>query len=453
MPANRATAIVLFGPSLRLQDNSALNAAFQQGYKVIPLFCFTPEQAYPKKNAYFAAPAFGFMCETLRELAGPNGPLLLAAGDTIRILGSIVRAPSRAVSAVFENIDVTPYARERSKRIQAFAKKAGILYSGHEDVDIIRVSDEGLRENGEPYRVFTAYYNNLIKTYEVRKPFTLTGEFVSIPISKEFELSHATLDKFIATYVLPEASVHGGRKEAMKRLRKLSSVLPGYGKDRDIPSKEHGTSRLSAAISFGVLSVREVAWKSFDTLGGPKENPFFRELVFRSFYYHNTYHGFTPNPAFDLVPYRKTSREWNAFLRGESGFPIVDAAVRCLYRTGFMHGRLRMIVATFVVRGLGIWWRVGERWFANHLIDYDPTSNGLGGWQWANSSGPSAPPYFRVIVPDIQTKRFDPDREFIKKWLPADYDFLPVIDYATRVRESTAAIKAAMRTRGLSKEV
>ena len=264
---------------------------------------------------------------------------------------------------------------------------------------------------------------------------------------------------------LPDIAVHGGRRAAEARLKALPLLLARYAVDRDIPAKA-ATSQLSAYLRFGVVSPREVVHAVLQATRGDVQHGMIRELIWRSFYYHHMWH--QPallhrayNAAFEGFPSKRDSPHFRAFQQARTGFPLIDAGVRQLLQTGWCHNRVRMMLATFVVRGLGIYWKVGERWMATHLVDYDVVSNAMG-WQWGLAAAPSSQPYFRTMSPWAQTERFDKDAAYVKQWLPelrslaskdirgwhkrsdpvvgVDYP-LPLYDWATRVKEAHAAYK------------
>lgn len=449
-------AVVLFTRSLRLEDNSALNAAARAGRPILPVFVFTPEQADPAKNEHFSRAAFQYMVETLDELDDDigrwgGGRLYTFAGDTIAVLESIRRklGGGGGVAALYENLDVTPYARARSERLRAWAAEHGVEYVGVEDVDLVRM-DQGRMAAGTMYSVFTAYWRNLV-AHELPclKPMTVAtlkkktaggagggggggGGVWATPgalaanagvVARMWRRAAvpARAPMVPADYVNP-----GGRREAVRRLEAYVAAgkVREYREARDFPARP-ATTRLSAALRFGVLSVREVAWAAAEAEGGRWDGGLIQELVWRSFYYHwmserpalleTSFHA-----AYDGVPWRvtrETDAAFQRFARAETGFPIIDAGVRELVATGWSHNRIRMMLATFVVKGLRADWRIGERWMARLLRDHDVVSNTMG-WQWGHSAAPSAQPYFRVMSPWAQGARFDADAAYIKRWVP-----------------------------------
>ena len=444
-------AVFLFTRGLRLADNTALNAAAAAGAPILPIFVFTPEQAEPAKNKYFSATAFQFMVESLSELDGElrarGSRLHCFAGDTVDVLSAL--AGARGVGAVYENADITPYARERSRRVAAWCAANGATYRGVAgDHDLIPM-DAGRMKDGAMYSVFTAYWRNAIAT-ELPCAKPTTARALSAAAAWAPALSDDALRGFgpmsadalaarasAAGAPPPEDYVNpGGRREALRRLKSFVAAggVAGYRDARDTPGRA-GTSRLGAAIRFGVVSVRECAWAAAnsegDAKGGAKwDGAFVQELTWRSFYYHwmwerpalleRAFH-----EAYDGVAWRDVARpvadggareEWRAFLRGRTGFPLVDAGVRELGATGYSHNRVRMLLATFVVKGMRVDWRIGERWMARLLRDHDVVSNCMG-WQWGSSAAPSAQPYFRVMSPWAQSARFDADGAYVHRWV------------------------------------
>jgi len=451
------TSVFLFTRGLRLADNTALNAAAAAGAPILPIFVFTPEQAEPAKNKYFSATAFQFMVESLSELDGDlrarGSRLHCFSGDTVDVLGALAGALTGAfagVAAVYENADITPYARERSRRVAAWCAANGAEYRGVAgDHDLIPM-DAGRMSNGAMYSVFTAYWRNAVSKFPAAKPTTaralsaaaawapaLADEALGAIGPMSADALRERADAAGAAAPPPEDYVNpGGRREALRRLRRFVAAggVAGYRDYRDVPGRA-GTSRLGAAIRFGVVSVRECAWAAANSEGGAKggakwDGAFVQELTWRSFYYHwmwerpalleRAFH-----EAYDGVAWRDVARpvadggareEWRAFLRGRTGFPLVDAGVRELGATGWCHNRVRMLLATFVVKGMRVDWRIGERWMARLLRDHDVVSNCMG-WQWGSSAAPSAQPYFRVMSPWAQSARFDADGAYVHRWV------------------------------------
>jgi deoxyribodipyrimidine photo-lyase len=247
--------------------------------------------------------------------------------------------------------------------------------------------------------------------------------FNSKTLSSEQE--HETVFGEILKTSNPKLFRKGGRKEALKILNKISK-LKNYGEDRDIPAKQ-GTSGLSAHHKFGTVSVRETFWAAREQF--ELTHPFISQLYWRDFFHHIAFHfpkvfGHAFQEKFEDVEWDEDEERFAAWCEGRTGFPIVDAAMRELNTTGYMHNRCRMIVASFLVKDLLLDWRKGERYFATQLVDYDPCVNN-GSWQWAASTGCDAQPYFRIFNPWRQQIRFDPDAEYIKKWVPELKDVDP----------------------------
>ena len=441
------TSVFLFTRGLRLADNTALNAAAAAGAPILPIFVFTPEQADSAKNKYFSATAFQFMVESLSELDGDlrarGSRLHCFSGDTVDVLGALAGALTGGVAAVYENADITPYARERSQRIAAWCAANGAEYRGVAgDHDLIPM-DAGSMSNGAMYSVFTAYWRNAVASvFPAAKPTTaraLSAAATWAPALSDGALgafgpmsSDALRARAGAAPAPPEDYVNpGGRREALRRLRRFVAAggVAGYRDARDVPGRA-GTSRMGAAIRFGVVSVRECAHAAANSEGGAWDGTFIQELTWRSFYYHwmwerpalleRAFH-----EAYDGVAWRDVARpvadggareEWRAFLRGRTGFPLVDAGVSELNATGYCHNRVRMLLATFVVKGMRVDWRIGERWMARLLRDHDVVSNCMG-WQWGSSAAPSAQPYFRVMSPWAQSARFDADAAYVHRWV------------------------------------
>lgn len=432
-------AIVVLSRNLRLTDNGALNAAWDAGYAVAPIYVFPEEPAY-------GPAATQFLCETLAELHKNTGGALTIS--RVDFLGSVKNlAKTTGAVAVYEQLDVYPAARDRSRLLREWCISEGLEYVCIDDIDLIGI-DEGLLADNKMYEVFTAYWRNAIARYApFPKPRTASGKFAKVL---------AKLPKFPDYQASDAVIVRGGRVAAEEKLKNARKIAKDYDKMRDFPAFD-GTTMLSAYIQFGVVSPREVV----AAIGGDAKSGFVRELIWRSFYYHWAWtqpailtraHKFE---GLKLPKIQPAKTAWKAFTEGRTGFPIVDAGVRQLKATGWCHNRVRMMLSTFVCRGLGVYWRDGERWMAEQLVDYDQVSNCMG-WQWGLAGAPSSQPYFRTMSPWAQVERFDPDCEYIKKWIPelrsvepkiirkwnanADYP-APLFDWGERVKIVHAAYK------------
>jgi len=306
------------------------------------------------------------------------------------------------INAVFAGRDYEPYAIQRDEAIEQFLLKSGISFFRIKD-QVIFEEGEILKPDSRPYTVFTPYKNRwLIKLRE-----NLPGTFTD----KAEKLNNY----YSCDYPFPQIQDFGFRKSSIRVRPYDLSVISDYHKYRDIPSADK-TSYLSPHLRFGTIGIRKIAKKALD------ENIIFlNELIWREFFMQILYHfpgAVTGNfkPVYDFIEWRNDEKEFLRWCNGETGYPIVDAGMRQLNKTGYMHNRVRMITAGFLCKHLLIDWRWGEAYFAQKLLDYELSSNN-GNWQWAAGTGCDAAPYFRIFNPETQQKKFDPKEEYIKKWI------------------------------------
>jgi len=401
-------SLFIFRRDLRVEDNTALISALKSSKLVIPAFIFTPEQI--EKNSFRSDHCLKFMLESLEDL---DGQLRKKGGHLYYFEGKVEEILSQSISklkieAVFVNRDYTPYSRERDKKIERMCEKSDIPFFSFDDA-LLHPPEETLKKDGKPYTVFTPYFRNA------------SLEKVLPPVGNSHtNYFHGTIS--FSSKMIPKPKVEndliGGRSEALKILKKLSAFAE-YGVNRDFPAEEYST-HLSAYLKFTVCSPREVYAAILHHLG--KHHELIRALYWRdfftgiAFFFPHVFEG-AFHSKFDKLKWSDDKKAFKRWCEGTTGFPIVDAGMREMNETGFMHNRVRMIAASFLVKDLHIDWRWGERYFAQTLIDYDPAVNN-GNWQWVASTGCDAQPYFRIFNPWRQQKRFDPDCIYIKKWIP-----------------------------------
>jgi len=403
------TTLFIFRRDLRLPDNTGLNQARRLSKQVIPCFIFDPQQIQP--HPYQSKPALHFMLQTLenlqQQLNNANGQLVLAQGAPETVIYQWIQ--QYKIEAVFVNRDYTPFSRQRDEKIAKQCQQLGVAFYSVADA-LLNEPEQCLKFDQTPYKVFTAFYNNA-KQYPIALPQPLAaGQFLTVA-------STLTLSQFSGDFSYCAAQ-HGGRQYALEQLAKLTHCQD-YAEKRDFPA-DNSTSQLSAHLKFGSCSIREAYYQVFETLGS--EHPLIRQFYWRDFFTHLAYHfpfvfGQSFLPAFADLPWENNPSFFQRWTTGSTGFPIVDAGMRELNATGFMHNRVRMIVASFLVKDLHIDWRWGERYFAQKLMDYDPCLNN-GNWQWAASTGCDAQPYFRIFNPWLQQQKFDPAGIYLYRWLP-----------------------------------
>jgi len=401
------TSLFLFRRDLRLTDNTALNAALRSSVQVIAGFVLDDRQIQP--HPYQSQPALQFMRESLSDLAiqckAINAELNVFQGLPSQVIEDIYK--QHAIQAVFFNRDYSPFSRQRDYEIGLVCQRLGIALHILPDA-LLTEPEQAVKHDGTAYKVFTAFYNNA-KQIPVALPEAMqAGSFLTVR-------TNATLETLSSA---EKSVVHGGREAGLARLEKLSGCAD-YAVQRDFPALS-ATSQLSPHLKFGTVSVREAYHAVMHQLGD--EHPLLRQLYWRDFLTHIAYHfpnvfGHAFIDKFDTLVWDNDRDKFQAWADGKTGFPIVDAGMRELNTTGFMHNRVRMITASFLVKDLHISWRWGERYFAQHLVDYDPCVNN-GNWQWAASTGCDAQPYFRIFNPWLQQQKFDPQGDYLYQWLP-----------------------------------
>jgi deoxyribodipyrimidine photo-lyase len=410
--------IHIFHRDFRLYDNTALYELSKKCEQIILVFIFDPIQINPKKNEYFSSNSVQFMIESLQDLDNDlhkrfNSSLLLFHGDTITILKHIYSKWQFDVLSM--NMDYTPFAKKRDNQILKWSQshKIDTIYSDDICLHPIRSILTG---NGEVYKVFTPYFRTASKIAvrkterEPYKKVTFVDDIKSNEIIS-FKDAHKYYKKNDKVYI------RGGRKDALKILNNLKD-FKNYSDERDYPAI-HSTM-LSAYNKFGCISIRELHESILDKLG--KNNKLYTQLYWRDFYYNIAYeYGYVFGSAFrekyNNLEWENDEDLFEKWTKGETGVPIIDAGMKQLNTTGFMHNRLRMMVSMYLTKDLLIDWRWGEKYFATQLIDYDPAQNN-GGWQWSASTGTDSQPYFRIFNPYTMTGKVDPDGEYIKTWLP-----------------------------------
>lgn len=403
---------MLFHRDLRLTDNTALTAAVKSG-KVLPVFIFPPEQI-KQDNPYFSHPAVQFMCESLEELDADlrslGTKLHMYKGQNVATLSSLHK--KIPFTAVYSNEDRSVYAVKRDEEIKRWCEKMGIEFVATEDYDLVG-KDEGMLPDGRPYTVLSQYFARFKKDLKVRTP-----ERVRFKPDMFAEVDGGIVNLKSLYTPTEQIAQRGGRSKALSILKKLT-IFKKYAVERDYPALNR-TTKLSAHLKFGTVSVREV----YHALKRVGNWDIIRELVFRSFYVKIYTHdaslqrGKAYRAMDKHIPWHKNKREWDAWRTGTTGYPLCDAGMRQLAAEAWVHNRVRMLVASVPTRYLLLNWRDCAQYFYTHLVDADIFSN-TAGWQWSSGVGPDAAPYFRAPMnPFIQSKKFDKDAEYIKKWIP-----------------------------------
>ncbi|GAA4447564.1 deoxyribodipyrimidine photo-lyase [Nibrella saemangeumensis] len=413
-------SIVWLRRDLRLHDQAALYHGLKSGHPVIPLFIFDRLILDPLEDRSDRRVAFIYkQIVYLREqLAQMGVPMLVRYGRPVDVWKQLLE--EYPVAQVFTNHDYEIYAKERDIIIRNLLHDRGIGFHTSKDQAIFD-REEVLTGNKTPYTVFTPYSR---RWHQQLNDFSLksypTGKYVA-NFCKAAPLPLPTLQEMGFEPV----------NESFPRPAVDEALLKAYQKMRDYPART-GTSELGIHLRFGTISIRELARQARET-----SHTFLNELCWRDFYFqvlhhfpHVERHSF--RREYDNIPWRNNEEEFERWCTGQTGYPLVDAGMRQLNATGWMHNRVRMITASFLCKHLLIDWRWGEAYFARKLRDYDLSANN-GGWQWAAGSGTDAAPYFRVFNPTLQAQKFDPKGEYIRKWIP-EFNSLsypaPMVDHA-----------------------
>jgi deoxyribodipyrimidine photo-lyase len=412
-------SIFWFRRDLRLEDNAGLMAALQSGNQVVPLFIF--DQTILSKLEVMD-PRLNFIHEQLKklnlQLAPYESSLQCEIGEPLDIWLNLIAQLN--ISAVYANQDYEPYAMDRDKNIKALLSEHGIPFITTKDQVIFEGKDI-LKADGTPYTVFTPYKNQWLAHFNPSLVQVGTPHFKIFCKQKK---------------PLPSLNQIGFQESSIKVRPYDLSEIDDYASNRDVPSSD-GTSYLSPHLRFGTVGVRQLIAKL-----KPKDSIFLSELIWREFFMQILYHFpqvVTSNfkRKYDGITWRNDEAEFEKWCQGKTGYPMVDAGMRQLNETGYMHNRVRMVTASFLCKHLLIDWRWGETYFAQKLLDFELSSNN-GNWQWSAGTGCDAAPYFRVFNLTSQQEKFDPKGEYIKKWLPElnSFDYpTPMVDHQqARVR-------------------
>jgi deoxyribodipyrimidine photo-lyase len=426
-------SIFWFRRDLRLYDNTALYYAIQENYPVLPLFIFDSEILDDLKDKSDARVNFihDQLIDINRQLNKIGSGLLVKQGKPEEVYKSLIEEYN--IESVFANRDYEPYALERDQKIDNILQNKGIGFYDFKD-QVIFEKDEILTGDNQPYKVFTPFKNKWLEKLE-------SGHIhpYKIILSKE--------NFYQKNPELPSLEDIGFQKSDIVIPPKEydKSTIKKYDQERDFPAK-NGTSRLGIHLRFGTISIREAV-----TYAQKLNETWLNELIWRDFYsmiLANFPH--VVNKAFkakyDTIPWRNSKEDFQKWCDGKTGYPIVDAGMRELNETGYMHNRVRMITASFLTKHLLIDWRWGEAYFAEKLLDYELASNN-GGWQWAAGTGTDAQPYFRIFNPYSQTDKFDKNKAYIKKWVPevnsSDYPE-PMVDHKVARQRALDTYKSAL---------
>lgn len=431
----KAVNIFWFRRDLRLHDNAALYHALKAGLPVVPIFIFDKNILDKLEDKTDRRVEFIYLAiENIQQQ-------LVKMGSSLEVFYDV---PENAfqelttrykIEAVFANGDYEHYAQVRDESIAKLLKKNGASLKLYKD-QVIFEKDEVTKADGKPYTVFTPYS----KQWRARLNDFYQSTY---PTEKYFEHFHSQRAKKI-----PSLSSMGfeAAGKPFPSVEPDEGLIKRYDKQRDFPAK--GTSRMGVHLRFGTVSIRELVQTAVSL-----NAVYLNELIWRDFYHMILWQfpqvgrGHAFRPEYEMIPWRNNEKEFERWCNGTTGYPIVDAGMRELNETGFMHNRVRMITASFLTKHLLIDWRWGEAYFAQKLLDFDLASNN-GGWQWAAGSGCDAAPYFRIFNPALQTKKFDPNLEYVRRWVPEFQEFnypKPVIEHEFARKRCLEVYKGALR--------
>ncbi len=428
-----------FRRDLRLKDNTglyhALKMAQKEGLKVLPIFIF--DQMILDKLEDKADRRVDFIHRTITELQSElnsKGKSMWVYYGTPDAAFEVLNKQYQ-IKAVFTNKDYEQYGIQRDRSISSQLIKSQISFHSFKD-QVIFEQAEVTKDDGKPYTVFTPYSRKWKAAWEANPP--------------KMSPSEKGVEYFFDSKPLPIPSLNDMGFEPtdleVPPKKWKEATVKNYTTQRDFPAIEGGTSHLGLHLRFGTISIRQLALETASL-----NTTYLNELIWRDFYQMILWHfphvaeGKSFRAQYDLIEWRNNEKEFEAWCQGQTGYPIVDAGMRELNATGFMHNRVRMIVASFLTKHLLIDWRWGEAYFAQKLLDFDFAANN-GGWQWASGSGCDAAPYFRVFNPRLQTEKFDKQLQYIRKWVPEldslSYPKPIVVHEEARVRVLAAYSKA-----------
>ncbi|MEP6615857.1 MAG: deoxyribodipyrimidine photo-lyase [Ginsengibacter sp.] len=412
--------IFWFRRDLRLEDNAAFYHALSADLPVVPVFIFDKIILDGLDNK--CDPRVDFIHRVItgiqKQLAGKKSALEIYYGNPVEIFQILLS--KYQVEKVFTNHDYEPYAIQRDEQVGKILVSSGINFLTFKD-HVILEKDEILKDDGKPYTVFTPYS---------RKWRSKLNSFYLRPYPVKKYISNLFIQPALKVPAL-ESMGFEPASISYPSLHDTDDIIKKYAAQRNFPAV-NGTSKLGIHLRFGTISIRALTKKAMQL-----DEVFLNELIWREFY-QSILHHFPRigrhqcfKAEYENIQWRNNEDEFARWCSGETGYPIVDAGMRELNLTGFMHNRVRMVVASFLSKHLLIDWRWGEAYFASKLLDFELASNN-GGWQWAAGSGCDAAPYFRIFNPYLQTKKFDPELKYIKKWVPEFQEFSypsPIVDH------------------------
>lgn len=418
--------IYLFTNDLRLHDNLGFNHALEDAKKnqklsdVIPLYIHQPHSPWPTQGA-----AAWWLHHSLKSLAADlnniGGELCLRQGHILKTIKNIITTCDGNIEGVYFSRAYDPISIEQQQAIFDWCKQQAIVckrFAG----SLLFEPETIQTQQGSYFKVFTPFYRNC-KTQIIHSSHPLKKIQLTIQTLHSDDLNNLNLLPQKPNWASSFSQQwHPGTTGAHRQLQTaIDNAIAHYKDQRDIPSID-GTSKLSPHLRFGEITPRQIFQTVSAQLSPEDAEPFLRQIFWREFNHHLLFH--VPRilnspfkPLFENFPWQKNNEYLKKWQQGKTGYPIVDAGMRQLWQTGWMHNRVRMIVASFLTKHLGIHWHAGATWFWDTLVDAD-LANNSGGWQWVAGCGADAAPYFRIFNPIIQGERFDPNGDYIKRWVP-----------------------------------
>ena len=426
-------SVFWFRRDLRLDDNLGLNAALSSGLKVIPIFIFDTEIINKlEKNDLRIKMIHAALVKLNDAMLGNRCNVGMYLGNPKAVFESLLK--KYKIKSVYTNRDYEPYALERDKSIKSFLEKKNVTYKSFKD-QVIFEKDEVVKDDGNPYKVYTPYSRKWIETLNARGFETCKSE-TKLNSLASLELPYLTLKEI----------GFDEKKFDIPLFNIDFKTIEKYEETRNFPYL-NSTSRIGAHLRFGFVSIRKLVEKALKN----SNKTYLKELIWREFFMQILWHfPYTKEksfkPKYDSIKWLNNDEEFKKWCEGNTGYPLVDAGMRELNQTGFMHNRVRMLVGSFLCKHLLIDWRWGEKYFAKKLLDYEMSSN-VGNWQWVAGCGVDASPYFRIFNPKEQIKKFDKDFKYIKKWVPEFQSSLypkEIIDHKFARNRCLETFKAAV---------
>ncbi len=409
-------SVFIFRRDFRIIDNLGFLKCYEESDEVLPIFIFTPEQANPNQNQYFSSKCFTFLVDGLKDLdkylKKLKTRLYIFYDDNVDCLKKIKREYD--YDRIYTNIDYTPYAKKRDKDINEYCEENNIELVGVEDY-LLYPMGTIKKNDGGVYQKYTPFKNTAIKMTP-EKPSSKKKFNASKFVKKS--ISH-TIDWDRVSNQMEEIDILAQRDVALNILKK-ANTFAAYKEYRN--QLTYQTTHLSPYIKYGLVSIREVYWAFREKVG--LNNGIIEQLLWREFYFYIINYqpeiltkGQPQHMKFGYIPWKNNRNWFEKWKEGRTGYPVVDAGIREMNETGYMHNRARLIVASILIKVLQIDWRWGEKYFSQKLIDYDPSVNN-GNWQWCAGTGENPQDYWRFFSPWKQAMDYDPQCEYIKRWVP-----------------------------------